>query len=403
MAKEKIDTLLVNVGREKKYTQGAVNTLIQRTSSVIFDTVEDLQHALKTHHKGTLIYGRRGTMTHFAFRDAMTTLEGGAGCALYPSGTAAISSSILAFVETGDHVLVTGTVYEPTQFFCDQFLSKMNISTDYFDPMIGKGIAALIKPNTKVLFLESPGSLTMEVQDVPAIVQAARQVNPEIVIIIDNTWSAGILFKALEFGVDISVQSATKYIIGHSDGMLGTAVANARCWEQLRDRSYLLGQIADPDTVYMATRGLHTLAVRLKQHEKSSIHIAKWLAQRPEVSEVYHPSLPSCPGHTYFKRDFTGSCGLFSFLLKTQLTPKQFSNYLDNMKHFKMAFSWGGFESLILGVQPKMLKSLRQYPSLSQNKTIQKEGTLFRLHIGLEDPQDLIDDLSAAFDRLAAD
>ncbi|PHM39966.1 cystathionine gamma-synthase [Xenorhabdus mauleonii] len=394
MAKKKIDTLLVNVGREKKYTQGAVNPLIQRTSSVIFDTIEDLQHALKTHHKGTLIYGRRGTMTHFAFRDAMTTLEGGAGCALYPSGTAAITSSILAFVESGDHVLVTGTAYEPTQSFCDHFLRKMNITTDYFDPMIGKGIAALIKPNTKVLFLESPGSLTMEVQDVPAIVQAARQINPKIVIIIDNTWSAGILFKALEFGVDISVQSATKYIIGHSDGMLGTAVANARCWEQLREKSYLLGQIADPDTVYMATRGLHTLAVRLKQHEKSSIHIAKWLAQRPEVSEVYHPALPSCPGHIYFKRDFTGSCGLFSFLLKTQLTSKQLSDYLDNMKHFKMAFSWGGFESLIMEIQPKALKILRQY-----NLPL-KTGTLIRLHIGLEDPQDLIDDLVAGFSRL---
>ncbi|OTA21411.1 cystathionine gamma-synthase [Xenorhabdus beddingii] len=395
MTKKKPETLLVNVGREKKYTQGAVNPLIQRTSSVIFDTVEDLKYALQNHNKGELFYGRRGTMTHFAFQSAMTELEGGAGCALYPSGAAAITHSILAFVETGDHVLMTGTVYEPTQSFCDHFLKRMDISTDYFDPMMGENIASLIRPNTKVLFLESPGSLTMEIQDIPAIVRAARQVNPDIVIIIDNTWAAGVLFKALEFGIDISVQSATKYIIGHSDGMLGTAVANARCWEQLRERSYLLGQIADPDTVYMAMRGLHTLATRLRQHEKSSIEIAKWLAQRPEVAEVYHPALPSCPGHPYFKRDFTGSCGLFSFLLNTQLTAEQLADYLDNMKHFKMAFSWGGFESLILYVQPEMLKTLRRY------HPPQKTGTLFRLHIGLEDPQDLMDDLKAGFARLA--
>ncbi|MDC9596014.1 cystathionine beta-lyase [Xenorhabdus anantnagensis] len=395
MTEKKLETLLVNAGRQKKFTQSAVNPLIQRTSSVIFDTVEDLKQASKNRTKGELFYGRRGTLTHFAFQAAMAELEGGAGCALYPSGAAAITHSILAFVETGDHVLITGSAYEPTQEFCDHFLKKMGISTDYFDPMIGENIASLIQPNTKVLFLESPGSLTMEVQDIRTIVRAVRQVNPDIVIIIDNTWAAGVLFKALEFGIDISVQSATKYIIGHSDGMLGTAVANARCWDQLRERSYLLGQIADPDTVYMANRGLRTLAIRLKQHEENSIKIAKWLVQRPEVAEVYHPALPSCPGHPYFQRDFTGSSGLFSFILHTQLTPQQLADYLDNLSHFKMAFSWGGFESLILGIQPEMLKQLRQYHSP------QKTGTLFRLHIGLENPQDLIDDLEAGFARLA--
>ncbi|PHM71163.1 cystathionine beta-lyase [Xenorhabdus kozodoii] len=395
MTEKKLDTLLVSAGRQKRYTQGAVNPLIQRTSSVIFDTVEDLKQALKNRTKGELFYGRRGTLTHFSFQTAMAELEGGAGCALYPSGTAAITHSILAFVATGDHVLMTGAAYEPTQEFCDRVLKKMGIACDYFDPMIGENVASLIQPNTKVVFLESPGSLTMEVQDIPAIVQAIRQVNPEIVIIIDNTWAAGVLFKALEFGIDISIQSATKYIIGHSDGMLGTAVANTRCWDQLREGSYLLGQIADPDTVYMANRGLRTLAIRLRQHEESSIKIAKWLAQRPEVAEVYHPALPSCPGHQFFQRDFTGSCGLFSFLLNSQLTPQQFADYLDHLGHFKMAFSWGGFESLILGIQPETLQRLRQYP------TPQKTGTLFRLHIGLENPQDLIDDLEAGFSRLA--
>ncbi|CDM88395.1 cystathionine beta-lyase [Xenorhabdus bovienii] len=395
MTEKKLETLLVSAGRKKKYTQGAVNPLIQRTSSIIFDTVEDLKHALKNRAKGELFYGRRGTLTHFAFQEAMAELEGGAGCALYPSGAAAITHAILAFVATGDHVLLTGSAYEPTQDFCNHILKKMGISTDYFDPMIGEGIASLIKPNTTVVFLESPGSLTMEVQDIPAIVRAIRQINPEIVIIIDNTWAAGILFKALDFGIDISIQSATKYIIGHSDGMLGTAVANARCWDQLRESSYLLGQIADPDTVYTATRGLRTLAIRLKHHEESSLHIAKWLAQRPEVAEVYHPALPSCPGHHYFQRDFTGASGLFSFLLKVELTPQQFAEYLDNLHHFKMAFSWGGFESLILGIQPDMLTALRRYNPLK------KTGTLFRVHIGLENPQDLIDDLSAGFARIA--
>ncbi|MEX0446375.1 cystathionine beta-lyase [Xenorhabdus sp. SGI246] len=399
--KKKLETKLVDVGRKHKFTLNAVNPIIQRTSSVIFKTVEDLRHAIKHRANGELFYGRRGTLTHFAFQEAMAELEGGVGCALYPSGTAAITNSILSFVETGDHILVAGTAYEPTQEFCNHVLKKLNISTDYFDPMIGKEIATLIQPNTKVIFLESPGSLTMEVQDVPAIVQAARQVNPEIVIMIDNTWSAGILFKALDFGVDISIQSATKYIIGHSDGMLGTAVANKRCWDQLRENSYLMGQIADPDTVYSATRGLHTLAVRLKQHEESSLEIAKWLSQRPEVAEVYHPALPSCPGHHYFQRDFTGSSGLFSFLLNINLNPTQLSDYLDNLQHFKMAFSWGGFESLILGISPESLATLRHYHFSKHYHFPKKERTLIRVHIGLENPQDLIADLDAAFTRIA--
>ncbi|PHM37017.1 cystathionine beta-lyase [Xenorhabdus innexi] len=395
MSEKKLETRLVELGRKRKFTLGAVNPIIQRTSSVIFETVEDLKHAIKNRSNGELFYGRRGTLTHFAFQEAMAELENGAGCALYPSGTAAITNSILAFVETGDHVLITGTAYEPTQEFCNRVLKKMDISTDYFDPLIGEDIVTLIRPNTKVIFLESPGSLTMEVQDVPSIVQAARKVNPDIVIMIDNTWAAGVLFRALDFGVDISIQSATKYIIGHSDGMLGTAVANKRCWDQLRENSYLMGQVADPDTVYSANRGLHTLAVRLKQHEESSLIIAKWLSQRPEVAEVYHPALSSCPGHDYFRRDFIGSSGLFSFLLNVNLTSEQLSEYLDNMQYFKMAFSWGGFESLILGISPESLATLRNY------HFTKKTGTLIRVHIGLENPQDLINDLEAGFTRIA--
>ncbi|AKH64231.1 MULTISPECIES: cystathionine beta-lyase [Photorhabdus] len=397
MTEKKLETSLVNAGRSRKFTQGAVNPIIQRTSSVIFDSVASKRQATHNRANGELFYGRRGTQTHFSFQEAMAELEGGAGCTLYPSGAAAISSAILSFAAAGDHILLTGSAYDPTQGFCDKILSRMNMTTDYFDPMIGEEIAELIKPNTKVVFLESPGSITMEVQDIPAIVRAVRQVNPDIVIMIDNTWAAGVLFKALEFGIDISIQSGTKYIVGHSDAMLGIAVANERCWVQLRESSYLMGQMADADTVYMASRGLRTLAIRLKQHEKSSIEIARWLQQRSEVAAVYHPALPSCPGHDNFIRDFSGSNGLFSFQLKERLTHQQFSNYLDNFHHFKMAFSWGGFESLILGYQPEEIKTVRQY------NTPQKTGTLFRLHVGLENVQDLIDDLAEGFSRIFAD
>lgn len=394
MSSKKTATALVSAGRSKKYTQGSVNSVIQRASSLIFETVADKKQATLNRAKGGLFYGRRGTLTHFSLQEAMTELEGGAGCALYPCGAAAISNAILSFVSGGDHVLVTGSVYEPTQAFCDNVLSKFNVATTYFDPLIGAGIADLIQENTKVVFLESPGSITMEVHDVPAIVSAVRRVNPDIIIIMDNTWAAGILFKALEFGIDISVQSGTKYIVGHSDAMLGTAVANARCWDQLREHSYLMGQMVDADTAYVASRGLRTLGIRLKQHQESSLRIAHWLAERPEVAVVNHPALPSCKGHEFYVRDFSGCNGLFSFVLKEKLSKEQLSDYLDNFVHFSMAYSWGGFESLILANQPEDLASIR--PAGGVDFT----GTLIRLHIGLEDCDDLIDDLTAGFNRI---
>jgi cysteine-S-conjugate beta-lyase len=391
---EKMATTLISAGRSKKFTQGAVNTVIQRASSVIFDSVKAKKQATIDRGNGALFYGRRGTLTHFSLQEAMTELEGGAGCVLYPCGAAAISNAILSFASTGDHVLMTGSAYEPTQSFCDNILSRMNITTTYFDPMIGAGIASLITPETKIVFLESPGSITMEIQDIPAMVKAIRAVSPDMIIMMDNTWSAGVLFKALDFDIDISIQSGTKYIIGHADAMLGIAVTNARCWEQLREDSYLMGQIVDADTAYLASRGLRTLGVRLKQHEKSSIEIATWLAQRPEVAAVYHPALPGCKGHEFYLRDFTGCNGLFSFELKEELTQQQLEVYLDHFTHFSMAFSWGGFESLILGYQPKDIRAIRQY------KGEGIKGTLFRLHIGLENVQDLQADLVAGFDRI---
>lgn len=391
---QNLETKLVHAGRKQRYTQGSVSPVIQRASSLVFNSVKDKKHATLNRYKDELFYGRRGTLTHFALQDAMCELEGGAGCYLYPCGAAAVTNAILAFVSQGDHVLMTGAAYEPTQDFCHHILANLGISTTFYDPMIGEGLAALIQPNTKVLFLESPSSLTMEVPDIPTLVQAARSVNPDIVIMIDNTWAAGILFPALEFGIDISIQAGTKYLVGHSDVMIGTAVSNARCWDQLRERSYLMGQMVDADSAYTTARGLRTLGIRLKQHEESSIQVAKWLAERPEVKAVYHPALPSCPGHEFFKRDFKGSSGLFSFELYQKLTDEQLANFLDHFEIFSMAYSWGGFESLILANQPAEIARIR--PAIERKLT----GTLIRVHIGLEAVEDLIHDLEKGFERL---
>lgn len=394
-AKKHIETALVNAGRDKKFTQGSVNSVIQRASSLVFETVEAKKQATANRAKGELFYGRRGTLTHFSLQEAMCELEGGVGCALYPCGAAAVANAILAFVEQGDNVLMTGSAYEPSQDFCTKILAKLGVTTTWFDPIIGEGIAELVQPNTKVVFLESPGSITMEVHDVPAIVKAIRRVAPDAIIMIDNTWAAGILFKALDFGIDISIQAGTKYLIGHSDAMVGTAVSNARCWDQLRENSYLMGQMLDADTAYMTSRGLRTLAVRLRQHHESSLKVAEWLAQHPQVERVNHPALPGSKGHEFWKRDFTGSSGLFSFVLKKRLSNDQYQHYLDNFHYFSMAYSWGGYESLILANQPEELAELR--PAGGVDFT----GTLVRVHIGLENVDDLIADLDAGFQRIA--
>ena len=389
-----LSTTLVHAGRKKRFTQGAVNPVVQRASSLVFDTIADKKHCTKNRYKGELFYGRRGTLTHFALQDLMCEMEGGAGCYLYPCGAAAVTNAILSFVETGDHVLMTGAAYEPTQDFCNVILKKMHIDTTYYDPMIGTEIAKLVQPNTKVLFLESPSSLTMEVPDIPAIVKAVRAVSPEIVIMIDNTWAGGVLFKALEHGIDISIQAGTKYLVGHSDIMIGTAVANTRTWDKLREHSYLMGQMVDADSAYTTARGIRTLGVRLKQHHESSLKVAKWLSKQPQVKAVYHPALPSCPGHENFKRDFTGASGLFSFELHKRLNDEELSAFMDNFELFTMAYSWGGFESLILCNQPEEIAKIR--PGIERKLT----GSLIRLHIGFEDTDELIADLQAGFDRI---
>jgi cystathionine beta-lyase len=384
----KQDTIIVNAGRSAKWTQGVVNPSVTRASTVVFDTVAQMNDAVANRHNQKMVYGRRGTTTSFAFSDAMTQLEGGEGCALYPSGTAAITNAILAFVQQGDHILMVDTAYEPTRDYCDKILGKMGVTTTYYDPLIGAGIESLIQENTRIVFLESPGSITMEVQDVPAISKVAHQHN--CIVMLDNTWGAGLNFKPFDYGVDVSVQAATKYIVGHSDVMLGTATAVEKYWPQLRDYSYLMGQCTSPDDLYLALRGIRTIGVRLKQHEQSALKIANWLKERPEVGTILHPAFDSCPGHEFFKRDFTGSNGLFSFVLnrgnKASLTA-----FLDSLHHFKMGYSWGGFESLILGIT--------NVNSIRSATTFDCEFPLIRLHIGLEDVDDLISDLELGFER----
>ncbi len=385
----KKDTKIVNAGRSKKWTNGVVNPPITRASTVVFNTVAEMNNALKNRHNQTMVYGRRGTNTSFAFSDAMVDIEGGAGCALYPSGTAAITNAILAFVEQGDHILMVDSAYEPTRDYCDKILTKMGVTTTYYDPMIGTDIEALIRDNTRLIFLESPGSLTMEVQDVPAISDVAHK--HDCIVMLDNTWGAGVNFKPFNYGVDVSVQAATKYIVGHSDVMLGTATAIDKYWPQLRDYSYLMGQCTSPDDLYLALRGIRTLSIRLKQHQQSAIKVAQWLESRPEVAKILHPAFESCPGHEFFKRDFEGSNGLFSFTLNCG-NQRALTAFLDGLNHFKMGYSWGGFESLILGVN--------NVNNIRTVTTFDCQYPLIRLHIGLEDVDDLIQDLSYGFDRL---
>ena len=387
----KKETKIINAGRKSKWTRGVVNPPVERASTVVFDSVKEMKHATANKTNQVLFYGRRGTSTSFAFSDAMTELEGGAGCAVYPSGTAAITNAILAFVKTGDHILMVDTAYEPTRDYCDKILAKLGIETTYYDPLVGRDIESLIQPNTRVVFLESPGSITMEVQDVPAIAEVAHRHN--CVVMLDNTWSAGVNFQPFEYGVDVSVQAATKYIVGHSDVMLGTATANEAHWPQLRESSYTMGQCTSPDDLYLAMRGIRTLPVRLQQHQASALKIAQWLSRREEVETVLHPALDSCPGHDVFERDFTGSNGLFSFVLNRG-NQAALTGLLDGMEHFKMGYSWGGFESLILGVaKVNNLRSATQWPY---------EYPLIRIHVGLENVDDLIADLEQGFARLNA-
>lgn len=377
------DTTLISAGRHKKRTGVGVNPTVVRTSTIIFESMAELQTASINKNDGVEFYGRRGTSTTFAFCEAMCDIEGAAGCYVYPCGTAAITSSLLSFLSAGDHLLMVDSVYEPTREFCINSLLRFGIEVDFYDPLIGSNIESLIRENTKVIFLESPGSLTMEVQDVPAIARVAHKHN--IVTMIDNTYASPFNFRPLEHGIDISIHSATKYINGHSDIMLGVASANQKTWRQLQSRSYELGQCASVDDIYTTLRGLRTLSVRLRQHQQNTLKVLDFLQSHQLVERILHPALDSCDGHEFFMRDFDGGNGLFTIIL-THSSNEAIASMIDGMTHFKMGFSWGGFESLILPVDRSVAqRQIRPWPDHKK---------MMRLHIGLEDAQDLIQDLS---------
>ncbi len=387
----KEDTIIAATGRDKKYTHGAVNTPVYHASTLTFDTVKEMKRAVANRDKGGLSYGRRGNPTTYALEQAMCDLEGADGCFLYPSGLAAITGAILSFADAGDHILMADGVYEPTRGLANTLLKKLGIETTFYDPMIGADIAGMIQDNTKVIFCESPCSVTMEVQDIPAIAKAAH--GRGVLVMLDNTWATPLHFKPFANGVDLSIQALTKYIVGHSDAMVGCVTTRAEHRQQLFDMSYQMGYCVSPDDAYLALRGIRTLKVRLKQHEANALKVAHWLTGRPEVEQVLHPAFESCPGHEFWQRDFTGGNGLFSFVLKAA-NPAATTAMMEGMKHFKMGFSWGGYESLILTYY-----GIKKYRTASEWEAT---GPTVRLHVGLEDVDDLIADLEQGFARFNA-
>ena len=383
-------TRVATAGRLKSWTQGIVNTPVWRASTILFDDVAHLRASTRRPNDG-LYYGRRGTPTQWSLADALTELEPGAeGTMLYPSGVAAIAGVLLAVLEPGNELLMVDSAYEPSRAFCDNVLRKIGVTTTYYDPGVGAGIADLCTDKTKSIFLESPGSLTFEVQDVPAIVAVAKARG--VATIIDNTWATPLLLPAIGMGVDISILACTKYVVGHSDVMMGSETANAAWFDKIRRTAHSLGQCVSADDAYLASRGLRTLAVRLRQHEESALKIARWLEGRPEVARVLHPALPSCPGHDLWQRDFKGASGLFSIVMLGG-DDKARSALIDGLALFGIGYSWGGYESLALPVDPAPVRSATKW---------QAEGPAIRFHIGLEDPDDLIADLEAGLARYAA-
>ena len=367
----------------RQYSEhGIVNPAVYHASTITFPDVATMQNRAQPY-----LYGRRGTPTSRAFETAVAELEGGHDCKAAPSGLAAISSTLLAFLKSGDHLLMVDTCYHPCRHFCDTLLKGLGIETTYYDPLIGKNIASLIRPNTRIIYCESPGSQTMEVQDVPAIAEVARKAG--IISVLDNTWSGGHFFKAFAHGCDVSLQAATKYIVGHSDAMLGTVVCNEATWPRFKEAFETMGLFTGPDDMYLGLRGLRTIDVRLARHMESALAMAEWLRGRPEVETVLHPGLPNAPGHTLWKRDFSGSSGLFSVVLKPT-SDKAVAAMLDDLQLFSMGYSWGGFESLVVPFKPH--RTATEWTA---------KGLGLRFHIGLEHVDDLKADLTEGFARLA--
>jgi cystathionine beta-lyase len=373
-------TTLVHGGRRKEWRGKLVNVPVERASTLLFDDVAELEGSKP--QLGTYRYGLQGTATHWALSEALTELEpGAAGTALYSSGLAAITTPLLALLSPGDELLAPDNVYGPTRRFCDTILKRLGVTTRYYDPLVGTRVGELIGEETRAILLESPGSLTMEVQDVPGICAVARERG--IITLLDNTWATPLLFPAIAAGVDISMLALSKYVAGHSDVMLGSATATERYFQRIQTASWDLGHAVSADDAWLGSRGLRTTAVRLKQHEENALTVAHWLKKQANVGRVLHPALPDCPGHEYWQRDFKGSSGLFSFELKDDR-----DGFVNALELFGIGFSWGGYESLVLPIDPH--RTVSEAPA----------SNLVRLHIGLEDPQDLIADLEGAFDQL---
>ena len=387
------ETTVVHSGLHPERNHGAVNPPVFHASTILSETVAEFRRRRQNwilDQPGTY-YGRFGTPTIEALEEAIATLEGGHRTVVYPSGLAACAGALLAFLSAGDHLLMCDTVYGPTRIFANGFLKRFGVSTTFFDPLAGRSIETLLRPETRAIYVESPGSLTFEVQDIPAIAEAAHR--RSITVIADNTWGTPLYFKPFAHGVDVSVQAATKYIVGHSDAMLGAITSTKEAWPRLRRSTHDLGQTAGPDDVYLGQRGLRTLAVRLKQHWQAGVALAEWIARQPEVERVLHPALPGDPGHALWKRDFTGACGLFGVVLKEGITERALGAMIDGLEHYGIGSSWGGFESLIVPFDPRETRTATQWPH---------RGPCFRIHAGLENVEDLIADLEEGFKRLRA-
>ena len=382
----KDETRITLLGRDPLSQAGAINSPVYHASTIVFPGLD----AFEDQKAQPYTYGLDGTPGTYAFQDAMTQFENGTWTAIAPSGLGACTLALLSVLRAGDHLLMTDSVYEPTRVFCARMLKNLGVETTFYDPLIAGEITRLFKPTTRAIFLESPGSRTFEVQDVPAIVGAAKAADHEILTLMDNAWATPLYFKPLDFGVDLSIQPTTKYIAGHSDLLLGTVTANARTAERLKAARRDLGLNSPPDDVYLALRGLRTLAVRLKQHFESAKTLASWLATRVEVERVMYPALEADPGYAIWRRDFRGASGLFGCVLKP-CTREQLKAFIEPMRLFKMGWSWGGFDSLITIGDPNNARSATRFEA---------RGPVLRLQIGLEHVDDLKTDLEEAFRRL---
>jgi len=388
----KDETKLVVAGRSPETNFGIVNAPVYHASTILHSSLKELQQAHKDYTAGKQVvtYGRKGTPTTWSLENAVAEIEGGYRTQVFPSGLAACANAIQAFVKSGDHILVTDSVYAPTRSFCNNVLKRFGVETTYYDPLIGGGISELIRPNTTVVFTESPGSQTFELQDIPAIADVAHKHG--CVVIMDNTWASPLFYKPFEHGVDVSIQAGTKYIVGHSDVMIGTVTTTKEHWQTLQAGAHEMGQTAGPDDVYLAQRGLRTLSVRLKQHMENGIKVAEWLKGQSQVHSVLHPALSDHPGHDLWKRDFLGASGLFSFRLNA-VSMDAVAAFMDHLELFGMGYSWGGYESLVIYADPSSYRTATTWDNTNP---------LIRLHIGLEDTDDLIADLKDGFARLDA-